>query len=300
MMRKARLGGNMMFKRGVVTAVFLFGALGAMNAAHAQISMTRSQADPANKLFRMVAPDGTIVAADGETRRFFIETPGGASFEFTFDQALAAAESNPSERIRLKADFEAALADAKLANYSYAYRRELGPCQPPPGKIFCEIQPFAAPTPNQSAFADPPEDDEDEETHDLDKVSVTARRPNIMTGGAGSGWGYRPGGIVYGNPHSGGSAEAEQFQRCWAEDYDDFKSNRADSCFTANVTAATTIGLMFIAGDACLLAGGTLGGGGVTLAGCGGAVIVYVVSLVSAVHYDNKCLAEYTAPAHCQ
>lgn len=279
--------------RGVVIAVVMFGSFCAMNAAHAQVSMTRSQADPANKLFRLVAPDGTIVAADGETRLFFIETPGGASFEFTFDQALAAAEPDLAKRLRLKEDFEAALVDARLANYSYSYRSE--PCQPPPGKKFCEIEPLSS---NQFGFGATSEE-EDEETHDLEGVTVTARRPLIMIGGAGGGWGYWPGGNTYGNPHTGGSDEAEEYQQCWAEDYDDFKTSQADSCFNANLAAAASVGSFLLAGKACVAAAVTLGGGGVSATGCGGAVILYAVSAVSVLYHDNKCLAEYTAPEHC-
>lgn len=288
--------------KGVVVTVLLFGSFGTMNAADAQVKMTRSQTDPADKLFRLVAPDGTMVAADGETNRFFIETPGGESFEITFDQALAAAEPDPSKRDRLESDFEAALADAELANYSYVHELELSPpvpCQPPPGKIFCEIQPYSVPGVNQLASGAFSEEEDDEDVTDLDRVTVTARRPQIMTIGGAGGAGFWSGGIIYGNPYKGGSNKARDYQQCWAEDYDDFKRSQGEACFNANAAAATGVGALLTAGELCLATAVTAGGGGVGAVGCAGAAIVYVVSLVTTFHYERQCLAEYTEPEHC-
>lgn len=90
----------------LAVTVLLGGPL-AINSANAQtqLQITRFQADPSDKLFRFVAPDGTVVAADGQTRRFYLQAPNGASAEITFDQALAHAEPNATRRAQLKAKF---------------------------------------------------------------------------------------------------------------------------------------------------------------------------------------------------
>lgn len=127
----------------LLAVTVLLGGLLAVNSANAQtqLQMTRAQANPAQKLFRLVATDGTVVAADGQTRRFYIKGPGGAPMqEITFDQVLAHAEPNATRRALLKAKFEAALANPQMANYTYIYSPP-GPCVPPPGQEHCQIDP---------------------------------------------------------------------------------------------------------------------------------------------------------------
>lgn len=290
----------MMYIKGMIIAVALLGSLGGMNAADAQ-TMTRTQIDPADKLFRMVAPDGTVIAADGVTKRFFIETSAGQSFEFTFEQALAHAEQNPAKRATLRADFEGALAHVEMANYSHVYLLPPTalppvPCRPRPGEIVCEITANNNASELMAVFADEEEDEEDP-PFDLDEVSVTGRMPTSMQGWSGlGGWGYFPGGSSYSNPDPLGSYAAEQYQKCAAKDYEDFQKNRAGACATANLAKVGWGSTTLLAGKACLASTVTTVGAAIA---CGVGAISVVVTLYPVVSNELQCRAEYTKPTHC-
>lgn len=140
------------------------------------------------------------------------------------------------------------------------------------------------------------DDEEDPETTDLDTITVTHRRPLVMIGGGGSGWGYWPVAGVYSNPHNGGSDEALEYQQCYAADFKAWQQNQQGACRTAQIGAGTTIGLGVSTAGACVQAAVRPGPASWV---CAGSVIGLVVSMVATTYYQNQCVAQYPDPEHC-
>jgi hypothetical protein len=282
--------GTKMLRR-IIHVVMLLSAACVINPTYAQMRVTRYQADPSDKVFRLVAPDQTVVAADGRTRRFYIQNSAGRSIEITFDQALASVEPNATKRAALKKKFEAALADHRLANYSRI--REIksgpGPCQPTPK---------GCPMPQVAPQSDNGEDGDEDPTN-LDGITVYGDLPT-------NAWAYTGTGDVaiggsywsedhsaYQNPYDEGSSRALEYQQCWAKDYADFQAQQQGACHNAQIGSAAVVGAGLVAGAACGSAAATVGA---TAMACGGSVILLVASIADTISSLNQCLAVYPGP----
>lgn len=165
--------------------------------------------NPSNGTFQIRMQDGTLVVADRVTERIFITDRTGQMAEMTFEQAAATYEPDPAKRAALLSSLRSSMRDPQmggaLAFPVDPYRNEPNPCPdngglPGGGETECNIGQ------GQPGFISTMSDDGDSlpKPTDLDTMTVTGMRPEVLTHSGGAALYYSGSLGNYSNP--GGSS----------------------------------------------------------------------------------------------
>lgn len=283
--------------KGLVLLSLLVGA----SVVHAQ---DRIQANPAQKLFTFKLVDNSVIAADGVSRRFYLQTVNGGTLEMSFDEVIAHAEPDPAKRAALMATFEAALANPLNAGYfesGFPLGPDPIPCDPP-----CMNPEFPTMVSDPLSMMV----SGGGEITDLDGVTVIRRRPSSvpLIGGDGGGVFWSSGYLGSYDPFGGGGGGGGggetpvTYQQYWKDDFKRFERQRQAAC-----GAATTNSFAFGANlGATLLscgiaiAGTPVGGTGPALLGalCFAEGLLTVKAWGDMAEANATCAATYPGPGN--
>lgn len=263
-----------------IIAVLLLGA-GVASAQH------KLQAKPSEKLLLMKLEDGTVLAVDGVSRRFYRADPLGTTFELSFEEVAAHAEPDPVKRAALISKLEADLANPVNAGYLETGLPLGAPGAPEPSHPVDNCNPVCEVQSNAGSVSDGG-------ITDLDAVPVIGKRPVRVTGGVFWTGGYL--GAYDGGRAGGGVA----YQQYWADDYERFKRERQAACSAATADSLSFGAILALNVLTCgaAVAGVPAGGAGPALLGaaCFAESILTVRAWVDMRESDAKCAATYHGP----
>lgn len=258
-------------------------------AASAQLISGHS--DPQGGTFSVRTPDGTLVVADAISQKVYISAINGASSEITFQQAIETAEPDPSKRQAMLAAITSGFTSSTSAG-AFAFPVE-GPQPNPcpnngsnPGGWEEECEFGVMGTFLNSMMSG--DGDPLPKPTDLDGITVTGMRPEILTGAGVFYFSDNAGN--YNNP--GGSVS---YQRYYADDYNRWKKNRSAACEAAHIQSFVVAGMVAGSVGAC---GAAAASGGLAAFACGGMIVGTMASFAQMHTLSQVCASEYPGPGN--
>lgn len=253
--------------------------------------------DTEDGTFSVRTPDGTLVVADADSEMIYISNLAGMVAELTFEQALATAEPDPSQRVALLAAIRAGLVDP-LAEGAFAlpvgsYQPEPNPCPENganPGGWESECQLDDSGNGSGTTQSDGGSGDELPKPTDMDSITVTGMRPEIIENTNGGVFYSR--GVMGNYDNPGGYVPYQQY---WADDYNKWKKNRSAACNAAQLQSFAVAGSILLLGGTCTGAAAT---GGLAGAACGGAAVVLMASWAQMMASQQVCASAYPGPGN--
>jgi hypothetical protein len=280
----------------VMRTILLFGLSLALaffpDASHAQLSS--GHFNPQEGTFTFSAPDGALIVAHAATQRMYLSAPNGGLSEISFQEAVAHAEPDPMKRPAMLAAMNNALADPDSAGAfalpwsSGGFEPEPPPCagngaNPGGWESECTLQGLRG----GGLRAQSGSGDELPEPTTLPRMEVLGMRPNLVSGG-----------VFYFQDTVGNYANTDgniSYQEFYAYDFNRWQASRSAACEAAKVQSLLVAGTLLATAASC---GAAAASGGLAAAGCGGMIVVSMISWGQMSALNKTCASGYPGPGN--